>query len=243
MLLLNKGANARKIQFIEGGSFMKIKTLKEHIYEYISSCITDGSLKANEKINEREICDDLDVSPTPVKEALIQLETDGYLNRIPRRGFYVKELTLEKVQEKYIIIGVLDGLAASLALSNMSEKDIEQMKYITEMIDIAVKAKQYNQYFQLQTEFHNVYLQKCGNEELVTLLNRLKKSFIRQTYYIQEREERLFDILQETNNEHKEIISLFETQDRLKLEDYIRNVHWSVKHAGLDAFQSKDTSN
>ncbi|MBA1336923.1 MAG: hypothetical protein HPY66_3359 [Firmicutes bacterium] len=221
---------------------MKFKTLKDHIYEYISSRITDGSLKANEKINEKEICDDLDVSPTPVKEVLIQLETDGYLKRIPRRGFYVKELTLEKVREKYIIIGALDGLAASLSLPHIIKKDIEQMKYITEMIDIAIKAKKYNQYFQLQTEFHNVYLEKCGNEELIILLDRLKKSFIKQTYYIQEREERLFDILQETNNEHKKIISLFEIKDKTRLEDYIRNIHWSVKHAGLDAFQSKDNS-
>jgi len=221
---------------------MKFKTLKDHIYEYISSCITDGSLQPNEKINENKICDDLDVSPTPVKEALIQLETDGYLKRIPRRGFYVKELSLEKVQEKYIVIGVLDGLAASLALPNITEKDIEQMKYITEMIDMAIKAKQYNQYFQLQTEFHNVYIKKCNNEELTILLNTLKKSFIKQTYYIHESEEKLFDILHETNHEHKKIINLFEAKDKLKLEDYIRNVHWSIKHASLDAFQNKDTS-
>ena len=68
-------------------------------------------------IRDRQICDALGVSRTPVREALIQLAADGYLENVPRKGFYVKRVTEDSAREIVEIIGPLDGRAALLALS------------------------------------------------------------------------------------------------------------------------------
>ena len=215
---------------------MYYKSLKDHVYDYISKSITSGKLKPNEKINEKEICEDLSVSGTPVREALIHLETYGYIERIPRKGFYVKELSLEKVKEKYIVIGALDGLSASLSLDYITKKDLKKMEKIIEEIDLSVEERNYQKYFKLQISFHKIYTDKCKNKELISTIDRLKKSFIRKTYIPDGKEDDLYETLHITNLEHKEILKLFIKGNKKDLEDYIRNSHWSPKYAEHDAF-------
>ena len=77
------------------------QSLKDHVYEYISNEIKNKKLNPNEKINEQAICNELNVSRTPVREALIQLSADGLLDITPRRGFRVKALSLKDAQDLY----------------------------------------------------------------------------------------------------------------------------------------------
>ena len=80
------------------------QSLKDHVYEYISNEIKNKKLNPNEKINEQAICNELNVSRTPVREALIQLSADGLLDITPRRGFRVKALSLKDAQDLYAVI-------------------------------------------------------------------------------------------------------------------------------------------
>lgn len=209
-------------------------SLKDHVYNYISGKINEGSLMPMEKINEQLICEELQISRTPVREALIQLATEGYLENIPRKGFRVRPIDENKAMEFYMIIGVLEGLSAYHAVDFITTKEINHMKQLSIDMDEAIGMEFYDNYYKLQTEFHNTFINVSNNEELIRLLNQLKRSFIRQTYITQETED-LFDILKKTNEEHKEIIKLFELKDKEKLEKYLRNVHWNTKNAKFDS--------
>lgn len=212
---------------------MKIKTLKDYVYEYISKGIQEGTLKPNDKLNEQEISDRLGISRTPIREALIQLAADGLLESIPHRGFRVKPLSLKEVTELYIIIGSLDSLAANLALYNLSEEDINQMESLKEEMDEAIKKEEYDRYYKLQIEFHDVYINKCNNKELIRILNQLRMRFIRQSYSNIDKEE-LLKVLLETNEQHGAIIDLIKARDSKRLENYIKEVHWNTKYAFSD---------
>jgi len=212
---------------------MKIKTLKDYVYEYISKGIQEGTLKPNDKLNEQEISDRLGISRTPIREALIQLAADGLLESIPHRGFRVKPLSLKEVTELYIIIGNLDSLAANLALYNLSEEDINQMEGLKEEMDEAIKKEEYDRYYKLQIEFHDVYINKCNNKELIRILNQLRMRFIRQSYSNIDKEE-LLKVLLETNEQHGVIIDLIKARDSKRLENYIKEVHWNTKYAFSD---------
>lgn len=212
---------------------MKIKTLKDYVYEYISKGIQEGTLKPNDKLNEQEISDRLGISRTPIREALIQLAADGLLESIPHRGFRVKPLSLKEVTELYIIIGNLDSLAANLALYNLSEEDINQMESLKEEMDEAIKKEEYDRYYKLQIEFHDVYINKCNNKELIRILNQLRMRFIRQSYSNIDKEE-LLKVLLETNEQHGVIIDLIKARDSKRLENYIKEVHWNTKYAFSD---------
>ena len=92
----------------------RFKTLKDHVYDYIAEQILLGKLQPEEKINENAVCKELSISRTPVREALIQLSSEGILDNVPRKGFVVKNMTEKEAQELYTIIGHLDGLSAAL---------------------------------------------------------------------------------------------------------------------------------
>ena len=75
------------------------KSLKDHVYEYIASLIREGRLVAEEKINENQICSELNISRTPVREALIQLAAEDVLENIRRQEEYCEKIGLSDQSE------------------------------------------------------------------------------------------------------------------------------------------------
>ena len=212
----------------------KSLTLKEHVYDYIAEQISSGRLVPGEKINENSISDKLNISITPVREALFQLSAEGLLKKVPRKGFEIKHLYLEEAKETYLIIGVLDGVAVSLACPYISEQSIKDMEFYIKSMDIALESENFSMYYKLQEEFHNVYLSLCPNKSLVNLLVQLKKKFMKKTYE-PEPQINLKEILLVTNNEHREIVRLIKAKNIGGLEKYLREVHWNVLKAHTQA--------
>ena len=174
-------------------------SLKDHVYRYISDCINTGSLNPGDKINEAQVSETLNISRTPIREALVQLASDGYLDSLPRKGFRVKALDTTKVQQFYEIIGALDGRAAALCMPHITKEDLNQMQFLAEAMDSAIHAGLGDKYYELQVEFHNVYLNRCPNTEMTDLLNRLKNNFIRK-YYLSENPDNENSVLEEPIN-------------------------------------------
>lgn len=103
-------------------------------------------------------------------------------------------------------------------------------------MDQAIEMKDFNHYYDLQNDFHHIYCDKCGNKELIKTLNNLKKLFIRQSYENID-DANLIRILLETNDEHKEILSLMKSSNTSKLEKYIRDIHWASSNSVFDIFE------
>lgn len=212
------------------------KSLKDHVYQYISEKINDGSLLPDTKINEKMVIEDLNISRTPVREALIHLAAQGYLENIPRKGFIVKQVDSHKAREVYSLLGVLDGFAAGLAADILTPEDIREMKTLYTHMDSALEQGDIKSYYTLQNQFHDVYTQKCGNQELIKVIHLLKKIFIRQTYTMGDGKASLKKVLKTTNSDHQTIIELFEKKDGSQLENYLRNHHWHPRNASYDTF-------
>ncbi len=205
-------------------------SLKDHVYNYISGKINDGSLKPEEKISEQQIADALGISRTPIREALIQLASDGYLENMPRRGFRVKLLDVNKAKELYEIIGVLDGRIAYMTVDLITEGHLKNMRFIADSMQFAIEQGMNTKYYELQGEFHDVYTNLCKNKEMVLLINDLKKNFLRK-YYVFEKDYDETSVLIETNKQHYEIIKLFEEKNKEELEKFIRDIHWEDEMA------------
>lgn len=203
----------------------KFQSLKDHVYDYIADQILKNNLLPDEKINENKICQELSISRTPVREALIQLASEGVLENVPRRGFVLKTLSSGEVEELYEVVGLLDGYSAELACPRLSEKIIKDMEFYTESMDLAISSGNYEMYYKQQEAFHRMYLMECGNKTLIDSLLKLKNKFMTKNYNLS-----LIDdeksVLYETNNEHKEVLRLFKEQKKEELGRYIKDVHW-----------------
>ena len=210
-------------------------TLKDLVYEYITTHIIKGDLQPNQKISESEICETLGVSRTPVREALIHLSSEGVLQNIPHKGFIIKPLNEEQAAELYEVIGVLDGLAASMACDNLDEETIREMDFYTLSMDLAINTGNFSMYYKQQEIFHRLYVEKCGNKTLEDLILELKRKLLKKNYQI-EGTERKKEILLSTNSQHKEMMILFKKKDKKALSAYMADVHWKPENANWESF-------
>lgn len=208
----------------------RFKTLKDHVYDYISAQIMDGQLKPLEKINENEISAALSVSRTPVREALIQLSCEGLLECIPRKGFVLSDTTEKQAENLYCIIGVLDALAAETSCPFLSEKEYATMEFHIQSMDYAIDSDQYELYLEHQDAFHEVYQNLCDNEILIDILFRLKSRLFTRGYtkYADSNRRALLTVI---NSEHKEILRLLREKETRKVSAYISEIHWKPSHA------------
>ncbi|MFJ8234112.1 GntR family transcriptional regulator [Ureibacillus sp. NPDC094379] len=207
-------------------------SLKDHVYNYIVEQINSGKLVAGKKVNENAISENLKVSRTPVREALIQLSSEGLLENVPRKGFIIKSLTTEEAKETYFIIGAMDGLAAALATPLLTDKQLNEMEFYIESIDLAIKTGNFAMYHKMQEAFHGVYLSVCPNKSLVNLLLQLEKKFLKNLGYSVDPEITKTRLTQ-TNNEHRKMMEYFKTGDTVELEKFMKEVHWNPEKAEL----------
>lgn len=203
--------------------------LREKVIKHLISQIKYGKILPGEIIKEVQLSTDLNVSRTPVREALIHLVADGILQKVPRKGYTPVKFNRQQKNNIYNIIGALDSLAATLALEHITEQDIRKMCEIADKLDIAIKYKNYEDYYSLQDEFHKVYINKCNNPPLIEMLDTIKSGPIQYTYNSKDLDN-LFIILAETNQQHREIIRLFESGDSSTLERYLKYTHWYTAH-------------
>lgn len=155
------------------------QTLREKILETIRDAILKGTLKPGEKVAEPELAERFGISRTPIREAFRQLESEGYLTVIPRKGAVVTALSEQDVQEFYAIKSILEGYAAELAASRLTEKEIEKLEAINERLKTLAKEGDVKAFFRVHNEFHELFLKASGNSKLYELIQQLGLKFNR----------------------------------------------------------------
>jgi len=208
-------------------------TLKDHVYNYIAKKIINGELQPNEKINENEIVKKMNISRTPVREALIQLASEGLLENVPRKGFVLSRVDESTAKELYAVIGLLEGYAAKLVAPVITEKELKDMDFYVSSMDLAINSNNFEMYYQLQAKFHDTYVELCENKILLDTLMQMKKKFVRKVYR-KEGTEDMQQVLHRTNGEHRLILDLFRQKKYDELEMAVRR-HWNVDLAYLEA--------
>lgn len=214
----------------------KYKSLKDHVYDHIANQLSEGRLKPGDKLNESGISTELGISRTPVREALIQLGSEGIIDVVPRKGFYIIQLTNSEAVKIYQVIGNLDGLAAKLACPSLTDADFNEMQYFIDSMTLSIKSKKYKIYVEQQHDFHNIYISKCHNEILINTINRLEKKFIQRSYKDTDTlsmQQNLYD----TNLEHTTIMNLLQEGKSEEVEMFIKKVHWNIANAHFDTME------
>src|SRR6056297_3546242 len=90
-------------------------SLKEHIYGVLKASIMDLDIydpEANLRLDERSLAEQLGISRTPIREAIMRLEQEGFVDIQPRRGVYIKRKSLEEISEMITVWAALESMAA-----------------------------------------------------------------------------------------------------------------------------------
>jgi DNA-binding GntR family transcriptional regulator len=204
---------------------LNVKSLKEQVYDYLREQMRIGEILPGSDINLDETSRKLGVSRTPLRDALLQLEMEGFVTIFPRRGIVVNLLTLEEIRKYYEIIGSLESTALLLAFQEIGADEVGQMEGLIKEMDAALTAGDFDSYYAHNLRFHDIYLSRCGNENLVRIVQTFKKrlyDFPRQKGYVKEWE--LSSI-----REHRELLRLVKQGNAGQAAVFIRDVHWSFQ--------------
>lgn len=155
------------------------RTLRERIVDGLREAIVKGELTPGTRLQEIEVAERYETSRTPVREAFRQLESEGFLQIKARRGAVVTPITSQDVKEFYELKEVLEGYAAKLASSYLTERDIDRMEQLNDKLLDCYRRGDVAGMIPVHNEFHEIFVQACGNEKLVSLLEGLVKQFQR----------------------------------------------------------------
>lgn len=196
------------------------QTLNQKVYKKLKLSILNGSLTPGKKLNEVQVAEQMDVSPTPVREAFRMLAMEGLVEIIPWKGVVVREFSSEEILEVYQCREALEILAIRLAIDKISNKDIEDLdKYI----EYSEKAKDVSELVAINTKIHNFIIKHANNKKLEFLLSLL------DDVLLHDRNISAFDDRRskEIQLEHIEIINAFKNRDTKGAENamkkHIRN--------------------
>lgn len=209
------------------------QTLREKILENIRDAILKGDLKPGERVSEPDIAERYGISRTPIREAFRQLESEGYLTVIPRKGAVVAKHSEKDIEEFYSIKSVLEGYAAQLAAERMTPKDIDKLEAINNRLEKLSKSKDVKTFFRAHNEFHEYFIRAAGNKKLHELIQQLLKKF----EYLRIASLSLPGRMEISVQEHKKIIEAFRNNDGLTADLLVRK---NAAYGGQVLLQSKN---
>lgn len=156
-------------------TFQKIEAIskKSRTVALLREAIVSGAIKSGEQIVEGKIAQQLGVGQGLVREALIELEHQGFVQRTPFSGTQVTELTLQDAQQIYEVRIELEPLAFFLAGSNASAQEIGALKEMAEKTKITSKAGDLDGFFENHLAFRKKVWTLSGNRYLQQTLERI----------------------------------------------------------------------
>lgn len=204
---------------------LQLRSLREQVYEYLRDAINRGELDAGSFLDQKLLSETLGISKTPLRDALIQLETEGFVSILPRRGVVVNELTLEDIRHIYEIVGALEGVALVSVAGNLGAAELDPMRSLNRQMIAAVEAGDFDTYYAGNLAFHNVFLGLSKNRSLVRTVENLKH----RLYDFPRRERFVAEWESSSTREHAAFLDLLDQEDIRGAADYLRDVHWSFE--------------
>lgn len=214
------------------------QTLREKILEMIRDAILKGTLKPGERVSEPELAERFGISRTPIREAFRQLESEGYLEVIPRKGAVVASLSERDIEEFYAIKIILEGFAAKMAAEKLTAKDIERLETINEKLQKIADEGDVKSFFRVHNEFHDVFIKAAGNDKLYEMINQLVMKFKRL---------RLASLSQPGRMEisvedHRDMIEAFKNHDGERADNLVRHAATIGADVLIQSMSEADTA-
>jgi len=149
------------------------RTLTETIYQNIRKSIIKRKYKSGNRLLLNDLSNEMNVSMTPVREALKKLEKDGLVMILPNRGAIVISLTLRDVIEIYDLREHLESLAVELFIENKRENILDKLEKICDEDEDCLRKNDLDLHVECNYKFHILLVKSCGNKRLIKFYDEL----------------------------------------------------------------------
>jgi DNA-binding GntR family transcriptional regulator len=194
--------------------------LRSQVYEYLRHELKEGKLKPGIFVSINQIMKNLDLSRTPLRDALLQLQTEGFVTFLPQRGIRINELSQQDIEDMYEMLGALDSRVLLSVFPRIGTAEIKKMKRLNQQMLGKISDLNFNRYWDLNTAFHNTYLNLSSNVPVLKQIN-----IIRQRMFEFGKKDWSRKMREMNHAEHLTMIELFEKGRAIEAADYMRDVH------------------
>ncbi len=197
-------------------------SFKNQAYAALKSVIVGMDVygsRADIRLDERSLAQDFGISRTPVREAMAQLEREGFVRSVPRRGVYVVRKTKREVIELITAWAALESMAARLITENASDDEIASLRRVFAAFENGQIRAHLDEYSDANIEFHQTLIRLSRNGVLAQLAENLfthMRMIRRKTIGEKDRVDRSI-------RDHMHIIEALEARDTLRAEKLVRD--------------------
>lgn len=207
-------------------------SLKQRAYQLIKEKLLNQEFPPGARIREDLLAEEIEMSRTPVREAINQLSAEGYIRNIPRKGLYCIELTQKEIADLLSVRKYLEMLSIEQCMEKISEADFDELNRYIELYEEALAERDFKKCNQYDSAFHMGIAKITNNQRLIKFLSEIDdfmciaRAMEKQTMP-RERAERAL-------NQHKKVLSYIKSGDvEMAKKEMIKNIHSLEEHLGL----------
>ena len=191
--------------------------LTEQAYRALKKMIIDLELRPGEILISQQISKQLNISRTPVRDALVRLAQDSLVEPVEGKKFRVTEISLKAINDLYELRKIIESYAIKNAIDKISEDDIREFKRDLSSMEASLNAKNMDNFFRLDYRFHFRIVEICGNSHIIRVISNLHDHIQRIRYFTEDIQGRV----EKTLVEHAKIIEALEDRNSLKAEEML----------------------
>jgi DNA-binding GntR family transcriptional regulator len=197
------------------------ETFKDKAYTALRNVIVSSDIyrsRTDIRLDERQLAQDFGISRTPVREAMAQLEREGFVRSVPRRGVYVVRKTKDEVVQMITAWAALESMAARLITQSASDADIAGLRRMFATFEDDKLHAKLDEYSEVNIAFHQKIIELSGNQVLIQLAANLftHMRMIRGSTIGED------DRVERSIRDHMNIIQALEARDTERAEDLVR---------------------
>ncbi|GLC29886.1 GntR family transcriptional regulator [Clostridium omnivorum] len=205
-------------ELVKDTNFNQNKPIREVVYESLRRTIISGVIPAGERIVEKEYAERLNISRTPVREALRLLEMEELVEYLPRTGVVVKRISVEDAIEIYKIRHSLEVLASINAMDNITEEEIRDIENLLDITEQKNKEGDVEEVIRLFGVFNTKIYEASRMKRLANMISRLNEYLQRfRNISISENERR-----EKALREHRIILKAIAEKNKDQIDDIIK---------------------
>lgn len=199
--------------------------LRTQVYEYLRNELKEERLMPGMFVSIGQLMKNLDISRTPLRDALLQLQTEGFLTFLPQRGIQINKLTQQDIEDLYEMLGALDSRVLLSVFDKLGPSEIKRMERLNQQMKTNLADNRFNQYWDLNTAFHHVYLDLSAN---TLILNQLH--ILRQRMFEFGKKDWSPKMRKMNYSEHLTMIDFIKKGNAVEAADFMRDVHCVINY-------------
>jgi DNA-binding GntR family transcriptional regulator len=213
-----------------------VPDLSERAYRAIKDAILTLKYRPGEILTTGNLAEQLNISRTPVREALLRLQLDGLVTLLPQKGAEVSGINAEDITDILELRIVLESYAIKVATSRLTDEELHNLELVMQEAKEAFQRKERSLASDTARELHNVMINKVNNRRMRVLLDALEDHYRRIRFF----SALIPGRLQKSFEQHTAILEALQARDACKAEQAMIEHLISVKEDILASIENWD---